>query len=278
MYVEQQDILDATNGGLDIILYYYPQARQALETREKRFRIRDERTPSASLKQATDGNWLVTDFGDDQIPRNGIQVCAKEEGKSFREAIILLAGRYGIGALKQETNKPEVEYRDARSEEEEGSYSFEVNDTISDNELNILGPKVTREVCKKYYVFSLKSFTYIKNRKARITRATENYPIFLFDHQEWKKIYQPLNPEKQYRFSYVGNKPKDYINGLHQLQNAYEDFRNKQMREDPESREQEKEIEKLPEAILCSGDRDSLNVAGFGYQVLWMNSETARLS
>lgn len=29
MYVEQQNILDATNGGLDIILYYYPQARQA---------------------------------------------------------------------------------------------------------------------------------------------------------------------------------------------------------------------------------------------------------
>ena len=55
MYVEQQDILDATNGGLDIILYYYPQARQALETRRKRFRIRDERTPSASPEQATDG-------------------------------------------------------------------------------------------------------------------------------------------------------------------------------------------------------------------------------
>ena len=47
MYVEQQNILDATNGGLDIILYYYPQARQALETREKRFKIREERTPSA---------------------------------------------------------------------------------------------------------------------------------------------------------------------------------------------------------------------------------------
>ena len=35
MYVEEQAILDATNGGLDIILYYYPQARKALETREK---------------------------------------------------------------------------------------------------------------------------------------------------------------------------------------------------------------------------------------------------
>ena len=278
MYVEQQNILDATNGGLDIILYYYPQARQALETREKRFKIREERTPSASLKQAADGNWLVTDFGDDQVPRNGIQVCAREEGKSFREAIALLAGRYNIGALRQNINKPDVEYRDARSDEEEGSYSFEVNDTISDDELQVLGPKVTRDVCRKYYVFSLRSFTYIKNRKARITRATENYPIFLFDHQDWKKIYQPLNPEKQYRFSYAGNKPKDYINGLHQLQKAYEDSRNKQMREDPEGREQEKEIEKLPEAVLCSGDRDSLNVAGFGYHVLWLNSETARLT
>ena len=41
MYVEEKSILDATHGGLDIIVYYYPQARQALETREKRFKIRD---------------------------------------------------------------------------------------------------------------------------------------------------------------------------------------------------------------------------------------------
>lgn len=278
MFVEQQDILDATSGGLDIILYYYPQARQVLETREKRFRIRDEKTPSASLKQAADGNWLVTDFGDDQIPRNAVQVCIREEGKSFGEAIALLAGRYNVGSLKQEINKPEVEYREAKSDEEEGSYSFEVNDKISDDELKILGPKVTREVCKKYYVFSLKSFTHIKNRKARITRATENYPVFLFDHQDWKKIYQPLNPEKQYRFSYVGDKPKEYINGLHQLEKACEEFRSKQMKEGSDENDQGKDIEKLPEAILCSGDRDSLNVAGFGYHVIWMNSETARLS
>ena len=38
------------------------------------------------------------------------------------------------------------------------------------------------------------------------------------------------------------------------------------------------DIKKISEAILCSGDRDSLNVAGFGYNVLWMNSETAHLT
>lgn len=278
MFVEQQDILDATQGGLEIVLYYYPQARQALETREKRFKIRDEKTPSASIKQAADGNWLVTDFGDDQTPRNGIQVCMKEEGKTFREAVVILAGRYGVGGIKQEINKPMVEYRDARPDEEEGSYSFEVKKDISDNELKVLGPLVNRDVCKKYYVFSLISFTHIKNRQARVTTATDEYPIFLFDHQTWKKIYQPLNPEKQYRFSYVGDKPKDYINGLHQLEKAYESSRTDQMRDGEEENKKSKDIEKLPEAILCSGDRDALNVAGMGYFPLWLNSETARLT
>lgn len=279
MFVEQQDILDATNGGLDIILFYYPQARQALETREKRFKIRDEKTPSASLKQVKDGNWLVTDFGDDQVPRNGIQVCMKEEGKTFREAIVILAGRYNVGGIKQEINKPVVEYRDALPNEEEGSYFFEVKDEVTDSELKVLGPLVSKEVCKKYYIFSLVSFTYVKNRQARITKATENYPIFLFEHDTWKKIYQPLNPEKQYRFSYVGEKPKDYVNGLHQLETAYENFRSKQASEGgDEETTKPKLIEKLPEAILCSGDRDALNLAGMGYYPLWLNSETARLT
>lgn len=279
MYVEQQDILDATSGGLDIILYYYPQARQALETREKRFKIRDEKTPSASLKQAADGNWLVTDFGDDQVPRNAIQICMREENKDFREAIVILAGRYNVGGIRLEVNKPVVEYRDAYADEEEGEYTFDVKEQLSDDDLKILGPIVTKDVCKKYFVFSLKSFTYVKNRKARVTTTTDTYPIFLFEHDSWKKIYQPLNPEKQYRFQYVGKKPADYINGLHQLEQAYEKFRTEQVREETEEEKKgRKVIDKLQEAILCSGDRDALNVAGFGYYPLWLNSETAKLT
>lgn len=279
MYIESQDILDATGGGLEIILYYYPQARQTLETREKRFKIRDEKTPSASLKQAADGNWLVTDFGDDQIPRNGIQICQKEEGKTYREALVLLAGRYGIGGIRQEINKPIVIYRDASPEEGEGTYSFVAKEKISETDLKVLGPLVTKEVCAKYGVYSLVSFTYIKNRKARITKATENYPIFIFEHEGWSKIYQPLNPEKQYRFSYVGDKPKDYINGLKLLTQKFEAFQMQQLHEKTdEENTKSKDIEKLPAAILCSGDRDALNLAGFGYYPLWLNSETARLS
>jgi len=277
-YIDQQDILNATSGGLDIILRCYPQAREAQNKTDKRFKIRhEERTPSASLKQLDDGVWVVTDFGGDQVPRNGIQVYQKEENLSFREALVQLAGIYGVGEIKAEINKPEFEKRPATAEEKEKDYYFETKDEIPDSNLAVLGPKVTREVCAKYNCYSLKSFTYIKNREALINKATENYPIFLFDHGDFKKLYQPLNPDKQYRFRYVGDKPKDYINGLAQLRAAYEkyiDQQTKNMTDDDETGE----LKKLGEAIICSGERDALNVAGYGYYPVWFNSETAELS
>ena len=242
-----------------------------------------KKTASASLKQLQDGVWVVTDFGGDQVPRNGIQVCMKEENKTFREAIVLLGSRYGVGGIKSEINKPVIEKRMALPDEKEGQYYFNIKPEITDEELQILGPKVTREVCDKYQVFSLVSYTYIKNREALVFKSTKQYPIFIFDHGEWKKIYQPLNPEKQYRFMYSppNKKPKDFVNGLEQLNRAYEKYRSQQLNEvevDEKDKEKSKEIKKLGEAILCSGERDALNVAGYGYFPVWLNSETANLN
>lgn len=276
-FIEQQDILDATAGGSDIIFSYYPQAKEAQAKADKRFKIRDEKTPSASLKQLKDGTWVVTDFGGDQVPRNGIQVCMFENSITFREALVLLADRYGVGGIKAEFNKPGFDKRPATPEEKEGDYLFDVKELLTDEELKVLGPKVNREICKRYSCYALNSFTYIKNREALVTSSNEKYPIFMFDHGEFKKIYQPLNPEKQYRFRYVGNKPKDYINGLAQLRKAYEDYKSQQLRDMSEENEGQ-EIKKLEEAIICSGERDALNVAGYGYYPIWFNSETAALS
>ena len=277
MFIEQQDILDATSGGLDIIYSYYPQAKAAQEKADKRFKVRDEKTPSVSLKQLQDGTWVVTDFGGDQVPRNGIQIAMKEDNLTFREAIVMLAGRYGVGGIKSEVNKPDFEKRPATPEEKEKDYYFDIKPKLSEQDLKVLGPKVTQEVCDRYGVFSCVSFTYIKNREALITKATDTYPIFIFDHGDWKKIYQPLNPEKQYRFRYTGEKPKDFVNGLEQLNKAYEDFQAEQLKKMTEE-DEGKELKKLGEAILCSGERDALNVAGYGYYPIWLNSETADLN
>ena len=277
-FIKQEDILNATSGGLDIIYLCYPQAKIAQGKSDKRFKIRsDEKTASASLKQLDDGTWVATDFGGDQIPRNGIQVYQKEENLTYREALVKLASIYGIGGISSEVNKAGFEQRDALPEEKEGDYIFDIKEKIPEADLKVLGPKVTAEICEKYNVFSLNSFTYIKNRKALVTSCTDNYPIFMFDHGDFKKLYQPLNAKKEYRFRYVGNKQKDYVNGLSQLNTAYEKFQRKQLNEMTEN-DKEKELKKLDEAIICSGERDALNVAGYGYFPIWFNSETADLS
>ncbi|MDP2400465.1 MAG: hypothetical protein Q8M66_00655, partial [Actinomycetota bacterium] len=118
MYIEKDELLRRTNGGLDIIFMYYPDAQEAQTQRRKQFKIRNEKTPSATLKQLQDGNWVVTDFGDDSQPRNGIQICMKEERLEFREALALLADRFGIAAMATEEHpKADVEFRPATPDE-----------------------------------------------------------------------------------------------------------------------------------------------------------------
>ena len=46
-----QKIYDATNGGLDIILHYYPQAADSVDRPGRGFSLREETAPSAFLKR-----------------------------------------------------------------------------------------------------------------------------------------------------------------------------------------------------------------------------------
>lgn len=92
--IKIEDIFNATHGGLDVILSYYPQAAESLNSR-KAFRLRNERTPSAYIKQFGE-IWKVTDFGDDAHAMNAVDICMKEEGRTFKEALCILADRFGV--------------------------------------------------------------------------------------------------------------------------------------------------------------------------------------
>jgi 5S rRNA maturation endonuclease (ribonuclease M5) len=275
MYIEQDEIFNKTNGGLDIILRYYPQAQDCVDNRNKKFKVREsEKTPSATLKKVDGGVWVVTDFGGDSKPRNGIQLAMEEDKIDFKTAIEKIASIFGISGKAYEPAKAAFEAKPAASDDVEDTYDFEVKNQLSEFELAELGKFVTQEICTRHNLFSLKSFTHIKNRKRLVTSSTEEYPIYLFDFGDWQKIYQPKNPEKQYRFRYVGKRPKDYIFGLKQIEREIADIRKKSV--DTEETADGKDI-KLDEIIICSGDRDALNVAGMGFAVIWLNSETAKL-
>ena len=162
-----EQILNATRGGLDIILSIYPQARECVEKKNKHFSIRNERTPSASLRQYNSKKygtiWQVTDFGGEGRGENAIDIFMRENGfdrSRFNEAILQLAAQYDIhDELDRSINRPEIRQREARSDERDGSRSFELKNKFTEAELKALGPKVTQADVDALHWHSVKWIT-----------------------------------------------------------------------------------------------------------------------
>ena len=249
--IKAEDIFKKTNGGLDIILDLYPQAKIALEGK-KHFAIRNERTPSAALREynsQTYGKiWQVTDFGGDGRGENAISLWMREKGydrSRYNEALLQIAARYGVSdEINRQVNKPDIRQRDARVDEPDGSRSFELNDGFSSEELSILGPKVTQDTVDSLHWHSVKWITNVKNRITTVKYSNEHYPIFIREciikpaygdnsEEKFYKVYEPLNYDKGFRFSYTpaGKKPRYYINGLYELQEAYRLMNDKEEKE-----------------------------------------------
>lgn len=273
-----EKIFDVTNGGLDIILNYYPQAKEG-----RNFKVREERTPSASLKKGADGVYRVTDFGDDSIARNAIEIAAKEEGRTFRDALVDLAKKLNLleGKPVYQAEFKTKRITDVEYEFDENGYYFEYNTEVSENELDVLGPFVSSEVCKRYRLFSVKFYARKRENDVMEIHSTDYYPIFAFvnktkDGKEWIKVFQPKSEEKEWRFRYVGGRPNNFIFGLDYIEKKFKELNADDDSLDAESDDEPRET-KLERIIIASGDRDALNLAGSGELVIWLNSESAKI-
>lgn len=292
--IKIEKIYAATRGGLDIILDLYPQAADCVGVKNKHFRIRDENTPSACLREVN-GVWKVTDFGGEGRAESAIDLYMREMNiDRFPEAVLRLAAKYNVtDELDRSVNKPDFVERDALVDEKDGQRYIEFNEKFTEAELKVLGPLVTADTVDQLHWHSVKAVRYVKDRKTRIKQSNEHYTIFAReclvkeaegDDREVKffKLYEPLNPEKAWRFSYwpEGIKPKQYINGLPELHKAWVEFNRKEEAEFQKTNTDDRPYkeQKLPEAFICSGERDSLCVRSLGYHPLWFNSETYKLS
>ena len=292
--INADDILQVTNGGLDIIISYYPQARESVADIRKPFSLRGEKTPSAFIRQF--GNqWKVTDFGDDSHARSAFDICMREENMQFYEAVCLLADRYGVSnSLSAAINKPEIRQRPATPEEPDGTFLIEFKKEWTKTELELFGTRVEQKhvdsLCYRSVAwYSKTKLNAKKELETTIISSNDNYPIFAREcryknkegkDEEFKKIYQPLNLDKAFRFFYTGKKPKDFVNGLSELVFAfaqYNESERKIFETNPANQDKAYKEKKLPEAVICSGERDSVNALSYGYQPIWLNSESATL-
>lgn len=278
-YIDWKDLLDATNGGLDIIKMYYPEAPHALQTSSKKFRVSTaDKTPSSSIRDK-DGHYYVTHFNGDQKERNAIGICMLETGKDFAEAVQFLGATFGLKGSSEKwlEIKPDWTTRPLNENENPKEYLEDFKD-FTEDELKVIGPAVTAAHCADYNLHSLKSFTYFKDTEASITSSNEHYPIFSFHHKGWAKIYQPLSFKKEFRFRFLGKKPKRFIYGLDLLKKEY--AKNKKRIEDNyDTEDEDKNADpKVEHVFIVSGGSDGLNLRSFGYIAIWYNSESEHLN
>lgn len=272
--IDMKKLYEATHQGLDIIKWMYPQAEAG-----KKFRIRTsgDSDPSAMLykqKSSKYGEvWGITDFGDDgwNSPIDLYMRYTNRSQAQFHEALQELAEQFNVAeTLNPQRNLPRIERRKALPDEKNGTRRWECKPQASAVDLAVMGRTVTQLHLDALGWKSVSWISQTKDGQTTVKYATENYPIFIREciikeaegdkpAEKFYKIYEPLNLDKSFRFQTypVGAKPKDYINGLHELRQASKACN-----------------DKLPAAVICSGERDALCCLSFGFQPIWFNSET----
>ncbi len=275
-----QQILNRTNGGRDIILQLFPQAKE-----KKHFKMNEERTASSNMFRMPDGNYIIKNWSKGWS-KNAIQLFADENGLEYAQAVFQLAERFNITVQPTTSPAPKIRKIDQaewdRDVDLENGFAYETKE-FTDFELKTLGPFVRAETCVDYRLFSVKWHATLKEGKITIVEATDTFPIFIFcfvnKGEKFYKLYQPKSTDKKWRFSWRGKKPADFIGGFDILNKEW----NKRKAKEEESYSDDNagevvKAEKIDKVFLCSGERDAINMASLGYFVLWLNSETAKLS
>lgn len=197
---------------------------------------------------------------------NAIDFVMEYKGLPYLDALREVASRAGISLDDNAViREPKAIINKATPQD---TFTYEKKD-FTQSELRLLGRNVTAAHCADFNLFSVKSYTSAKNEKGESWKveSSDDYPIFIYDYDSWGKIYQPLS--KDYRFTYFGAKPDNYIASDKKTAALIANAKAKVLPE---------EENKLTDLIIVSGGSDALNTYAAGYHVCFLNSETAELS
>lgn len=310
--IEVSEIFSVTNGGLDVFRFYISNIDDFVGN-NKKFKLREEeKSPSATIKKLSDGNYVLTDFGDSGKPRNAITFVQDQEKLTYGEAIKIIAERHGISLSEGVVGLYDavIRHKDASPDQKDKEWIFEYEEEIPDTWLEIIFSKATynhlaytyksvkneeraskitehlRNLCANQHWVALKSYTIIKERKATTVTSNVYYPIFVIEEEKergdeiikFKKIYQPKNKDKSFRFMYYGNVEKNFLHGLAQVQQALEKYRDAQEKENKGDDSFTRTDVKFKEIIFSTGGSDSINLSALGYQSIYPSSEYFKLS
>lgn len=289
-YIDEDKIYEVTDAGKTIFQHYYPEYCFGKYPAEKIMVRQEEKTPSAQIS-LYNGTWRITDFGGQSEVQSlpGVSFVRYMENLSYYEALqfiedVIIRHKVDSSSWQRPQWRAGYEFREMTPDDRPKSYNFayKSDSEITDKDLEAIGRYVTLETLKEFNCRVLKSYEYCsfseKHKRDVVHKfiATEDYPMFVFDYGDFKKLYKPHDMEKKNRFLYVGTKPKQYIYGLKQLLDAKNELAGDE--DDEEScPPKEKPLARFKDIYRCSGESDALNLSSLGYHVYWLNSETAEL-
>jgi hypothetical protein len=285
-YIDQSKIIDATQNGYDVFAYYFP----GVDFRDRKHSVKirsEEKTPSTKVSYHKN-QWRITDFGNLSVVNSMscVAFVMWKEDLMYIDALrwieeVVIRHSVGREDFKKPSYKAEYSWREVAPEDVKGNYNFTYKNAPSDGDLRAIGRYVTAELLSVFNFKAVEKYemcSYSEKYKrdvVHIFASTPDYPIFVLDEGSFKKIYKPHETDKKYRFSYVGQKPANYIFGLKQLQDIENEFVDKDGNYSYSGSDYKTPV--VVDLIRCSGESDALNVASLGYHVYWLNSESAEM-
>lgn len=285
-YIDAEKIYEATYQGLSIFQYYFPGVDFGDQKHFVKCRA-EERTASAKVTMFK-GKWRITDFGN-QSEMSGMSSIAYTmwaENLIYIDALrfiqeVIIRHEVGGSDFKRPVYKADYAWRDVGPDDKKGEYKFAFKPIPSEIDVKSIGRYITPELLDRFNMKSLEKYEMVSYSEkyhkdiVHIFTSTDDYPIFLLDEGSFKKIYKPHEFEKRYRFLYVGTKPTNYVFGLKQIQSMDNEFVNDAGEYEYNGPEWKKP--KVKDLIRCSGESDALNMASIGFNVYWLNSESAEM-
>lgn len=230
----KQNILGATQNGLDVFNYYLPYSLPMQKNFKSPFY--EDSKASCNVFQGQDGIWRYKDFGDSQDGGDCFWFVATLKGLDLRkdfprilDAIITDLHLPIASPVGQRGSYPTRQTMPTRTIMKEKAVpptpkqpsptaKFEyVKKEYTDEELAFWEHYgITKAILKRYKVYSLRSFSSFRSSDGApyTINSSENEPMFLYDLGTAVKIYRPFS---QMRFLNAGERAEVLAFGLEQL-------------------------------------------------------------
>jgi hypothetical protein len=285
-YIDQDKIYQETNQGLDIFQFYFAGAD--FNNSKLFVKVRDaEKTASAKVN-FYENFWRITDFGQQDVisGMKAIDFVMWRENITFYDALLFIESMIirketGSGTFKPIKYKADYKHREILPEDIPGEYKIIYKNEVDKSDLEAIGRYVDEDTLKYFNCKCVESYSFIGfnkylNKDVYNTYiATKNYPIFVIDHGDFKKLYKPHELSKDRRFLYIGKKPKNYIYGYKQLLDCDNEFADNNDDDENAIRRPDNKKEAIViDLFRCSGESDAMNLHALGFHVYWLNSET----